>query len=599
MRDLGALGRCREGDFSTAQDINDANVVVGYSKTRDCSLHAFKYDTRMRDLGTLSGYQNSEAWAINASGSIAGVARNPSTGQTRAWVYTTSMQDIGTLGGTNAGATDINNAGTIVGSSTTVAGQTHAFVRQGIMLDITPTATNATAYGVNNLGEVVGVIDGQAFLYRDGQLSFLTQLVPEASGVTMLRALDINDAGQIIGEGVVNGQHGVFLLSPSLLSRWAPQLRYHEDEAYRADHAAMVTDNYLSGQFSNYLRDLEGIRLAASDPSDPTLDLSLDFLKPVYSTGQIASNNDFLDANDNYSQDAQRLHLNPAYANNAYGRVVPLSSGDTILQYWLYYYNNPKTYLGFGAHVGDWELAQIRLSPSGNPIEMSYSQHGDAERCAWNRVRRTTSGRPIVYVAEGSHANFFSPGFHAATADYTSDNGEHVVPKVVDVTSPPIWLDRWPGKWGESDTSPRSPNWQGDNSWWARPDGWSAPSPCSEGQIFPLHRPGASTSPTESLSAALEQPASPKIRVSRVDRKLTIRYVLPEPKTPSLRVWQMISVVQSSDRRYTPLTLRTRVSSRMGTIRRPIGLGPGPWTLRLIAVAQNGVRSDPAHRLLR
>ncbi len=42
----------------------------------------------------------------------------------------------------------------------------------------------------------------------------LNSLIPAGSGWALSVARDINDAGQIVGEGVINGQQRAFLLTP-------------------------------------------------------------------------------------------------------------------------------------------------------------------------------------------------------------------------------------------------------------------------------------------------------------------------------------------------------------------------------------------------
>ena len=68
----------------------------------------------MHDLGTLGGY-GSTAYAINASGQVAGDAET-SAGQGHAFLYSNgTMQDLGTLGGTDSQAYGINASGEVVG----------------------------------------------------------------------------------------------------------------------------------------------------------------------------------------------------------------------------------------------------------------------------------------------------------------------------------------------------------------------------------------------------------------------------------------------------------------------------------------------------
>lgn len=86
------------------------------------------------------------------------------------------------------------------------------------------------------------------------------------------------------------------------------------------------------------------------------------------------------------------------------------------LQYWLWYpYNDYSPTVPAGdlwqMHEGDWEAISVILDLDGNPLLAGYSQHRAGKRRAWANVRKQ-GARPIVYVALGSHANFFAPGEH-------------------------------------------------------------------------------------------------------------------------------------------------------------------------------------------
>nr|XP_036575296.1 vacuolar protein sorting-associated protein 62 [Colletotrichum truncatum]KAF6781849.1 vacuolar protein sorting-associated protein 62 [Colletotrichum truncatum] len=64
----------------------------------------------------------------------------------------------------------------------------------------------------------------------------------------------------------------------------------------------------------------------------------------------------------------------------------------------------------FGDHVGDWEHNMVRFR-DGKPVGIYYSQHDGGAGYKWNDPKITkTDGRPIVYSALGSHANYVAPG---------------------------------------------------------------------------------------------------------------------------------------------------------------------------------------------
>jgi Subtilase family len=100
-----------------------------------------------------------------------------------------------------------------------------------------------------------------------------------------------------------------------------------------------------------------------------------------------------------------------------YGRVA--RPGERIvLQYWYFYYDNLYRYpfLPTGAiwqsHEGDWEVVNVVLAKySRKPLRVGYSQHCSGETRPW-AVTPRVNGHPKVYVAHGSHANYFEPGLH-------------------------------------------------------------------------------------------------------------------------------------------------------------------------------------------
>jgi probable HAF family extracellular repeat protein len=139
------------------------------------------YYYEVQDLGTLQGGSNSYPLDINDSGHVVGCADTES-GQQHAFLYKDGqMQDLQTLGGTTSCAYGINNLGQIVGySETATSGETHAFIWKDDgdetttdMEDLgTLGGTNSYAYDINNSGQVVGQAETaggetHAFVWKD------------------------------------------------------------------------------------------------------------------------------------------------------------------------------------------------------------------------------------------------------------------------------------------------------------------------------------------------------------------------------------------------------------------------------------------------
>jgi probable HAF family extracellular repeat protein len=131
----------------------------------------------LTDLGTLGGL-SAQAYDINEAGDIVGSATN-STLRLRAFVWRNgSMTDLGTIGGNHSEAVAISDTGHVVGRSQTSTSKYHAILWSGgTTTDLTPSSDYAVAYGVNDIGQVVGSIDNwKGFVWHNLPLVITSQL---------------------------------------------------------------------------------------------------------------------------------------------------------------------------------------------------------------------------------------------------------------------------------------------------------------------------------------------------------------------------------------------------------------------------------------
>ena len=213
----GAIATIGSGE-GNAMAINDSGAVAG-----TLNGQAFRtVNGQVQGLGTLMGGNWASAYGINAAGEVAGYG-NTATGAMRAFVSAGGqLQQIGTFGGSSSYAMAINNAGQATGHATNAAGYSQAFLYQAGLLTTLGTLGGAASYGygINQAGSTVGYswIGGDtataAFVYRDGKMLNLNDLIGLGSGWDLQAAYGINDLGQIVGTGIFNGQQMAVLLNP-------------------------------------------------------------------------------------------------------------------------------------------------------------------------------------------------------------------------------------------------------------------------------------------------------------------------------------------------------------------------------------------------
>jgi probable HAF family extracellular repeat protein len=144
------------------------------------------------------------------------------------WERDGTAIDLGSLGGPISGASAINNRGDVSGTSTTADGSTRPFLwtpESRTLLELVPpagfpTAINGCCKTINDRREIVGFLfnpdftQQHAFLWKNGVMVDLNDLIAQDSQWILQMAAGINDSGQIAGQGLINGETHAFLATP-------------------------------------------------------------------------------------------------------------------------------------------------------------------------------------------------------------------------------------------------------------------------------------------------------------------------------------------------------------------------------------------------
>jgi probable HAF family extracellular repeat protein len=201
-----------------AYDINNAEQIV----IRGATTGYLWQNGMLTDLGM------EDPRAVNQAGQVVGgkftgrLDRNGSPIEEPVLWSGGALTYLGTLGGSgNSFAEGINDWGQVVGEADT-GSATAAFLWQSGAMERIPLAESrySAAYGINNLGQVVGrmyppgLVPPRAFLFSGGVAADLNDLISGDLGWVLTSAYAINDAGQIVGTGTYGGDSRMFLLTP-------------------------------------------------------------------------------------------------------------------------------------------------------------------------------------------------------------------------------------------------------------------------------------------------------------------------------------------------------------------------------------------------
>ncbi|MHC4127268.1 MAG: DUF3466 family protein [Planctomycetota bacterium] len=193
------------GTYSQAFGISENGTIAGWAAGTGAVIWD---ESGIVALGHPGGVFAVEARAVNDAGQVACVGEgNPQTYQSYFWENGT-WTPIGALPGLpDSIVEDIDSAGRIVGRSLIVGpgAPDRAFIWEvGVFTELGTLGDSSKAYGINEVGQVVGTslaelpggeLGLRGFLWDNGRMTALDPL----AGDVATQAFDVNDAGEIVG----------------------------------------------------------------------------------------------------------------------------------------------------------------------------------------------------------------------------------------------------------------------------------------------------------------------------------------------------------------------------------------------------------------
>lgn len=198
---------------------------------------------------------------------------------------------------------------------------------------------------------------------------------------------------------------------PDYALDYAPLIHLYSEEAYLpCDIAEFVTHFHAETQ--------DGAHIPGSPPTLAITDLSL-----LPSSSFLVANDDF----DSLPDWISGVHNVPLPINgsikNAPATIIAFDKGDgwvDVFYFYFYAFNLGPFVMGtgpYGNHIGDWEHSLVRFY-DGEPVIVWMSAHGGGGAYRYRNVEKSASGRPVLFSARGTHANYVSVGQHPHDLPY-------------------------------------------------------------------------------------------------------------------------------------------------------------------------------------
>jgi RsiW-degrading membrane proteinase PrsW (M82 family) len=238
----------------------------------------------------------------------------------------------------------------------------------------------------------------------------------------------------------------------SLAEKYAPVLYFHRDEVFCPQSVDVLLGTARLQQAHSLWPDIKLLHHVTASALQHYADSS--FYLNVWLGDEVSSDYKNYTAHRTY----YRSTLSPEAGGPppvAYAHVVrDQQTRQITIQYWLFYWYNDA----FNKHEGDWEMVQVVLTAAGEPEWIVLSQHHGGTRRPWSAAQIEEDTHPAVYVALGSHANYFwgdeayltvqtVGNARVAVADRTGTTGRTVpdvvlIPDREEMRQNPA---RWPG----------------------------------------------------------------------------------------------------------------------------------------------------------